>query len=146
MRWGEFLNMSVSCVTLGVGLKGVSAFWTHFEYCVSNLKQKAEQTKDSRGASTCVKSFWRSAYKHAALFFVLQPWNEISSSDELQRISALQIFISVSLWCLCFWTCEKISLSELQRSCDDLRFKPRLGKLKQSLHSFYICGGLCSRL
>lgn len=35
-------------------------------------------------------------------------------------------------------TCEKISLSELYESCDDLRFKLRLSKLKQSLHSFYI--------
>lgn len=34
--------------------------------------------------------------------------------------------------------CEKISLSKLWESCDDLRFKLRLSKPKQSLRSFYI--------
>lgn len=53
-------------------------------------------------------------------------------------LSLMLVFILKAL--LHLRTCEKISLSELQESHDDLRCEQCLSKLKQSLHSFYILG------
>ncbi len=95
---------------------------------------------------------WSSVHKHLLLIFVLQSWNEISAHWAwtscggfcLLRfrfnlgLSLMLVFVPRAL--LWLKTFEKISLSKLQESCDDLRFKQRLSKLRQSLRSSYISG------
>lgn len=95
---------------------------------------------------------WGSAHKQLLLKFVLQSWKEICAHRARTscggfcllrfrfNLGLSLMLVSVPRALPRLKTFEKISLSELQESCDDLRFKQRLSKLKQSLHSFYISG------